>query len=446
MYTNITIQNLVESFYSGSIKIDDYYHNLHLKYNKFKSLRSFITFNEPIYSQYSIQPKGVRLPLFGIPVSLKDNINVVGMPTTSGTLGLRDFYPVRCAPVVNCFQQLGVSIVGKNNMHELSFGVKSNNKTFGNVIHPHYPSYSAGGSSSGCAVAVAAGIVPCALGTDTGGSVRIPASFCGVVGFKPTKGCYPHQCILSISHTKDTVGLITRTAQDCLYVHSHYVKETSVFLEKKKPIRIGIPEKFLWSKLDAHVKKYSLAAIDLIRQNEIELIKIDDSIIEELNEKIKFSVPIYEFFINFTYYLQEQNIIDKFDSIINLISDHHAKQLIKDQIEKGLFSYQDYVEGLLARQRLKKEVAQIFSQNNLDAIVYPTVPCQVPSLKEADEDINFTNCIRNTDPASNLAMPSVTIPVASKGVLPVGLSIDGLPGKDLFILEIAVKLEKYLAF
>ncbi len=120
--------------------------------------------------------------LYGLPVSFKDNINVSGMPTTAGTPGLADYVPQVDAGIVQRFKHLGARVVGKNNMHELSFGVTSANHTYGAVLNPANQRHSAGGSSGGCAAAVAAGLVACAVGTDTGGSVRIPAAFCGIVG------------------------------------------------------------------------------------------------------------------------------------------------------------------------------------------------------------------------------------------------------------------------
>ena len=144
-------------------------------------------------------------PLHGIPIVVKDNIHVTGLQNTAGTPGLKGFVPLISNEVVTRLEAAGAVIIGKTNLHELAFGITSNNTGFGAVINPYDDSLIPGGSSGGTAVAVSAGIVPAGLGTDTGGSVRIPPALTGIVGFRPSMGRYPSDAVTPISHTRDTV-------------------------------------------------------------------------------------------------------------------------------------------------------------------------------------------------------------------------------------------------
>ena len=152
--------------------------------------------------------------LAGLPIVAKDNINTTTYPTSGGTRALLDHTPATDAGVVQRINQTGGFIGAKAGMHELAFGITSNNAVTGAVRNPADPSMIPGGSSGGTAAAIAAGIFPAGLGTDTGGSCRIPAALCGVIGFRPTTGRYDGDGVVPISHTRDTVGPLARSVRD----------------------------------------------------------------------------------------------------------------------------------------------------------------------------------------------------------------------------------------
>lgn len=159
-------------------------------------------------------------PLTGVPVLVKDLIDVAGIRTTYGSYIFRDHVPATTAEAVRRLREAGAIVVGKANLHEFAWGVSSQNPHWGHVVNPRTRVLSPGGSSGGNAAALAAGIVPAGLGTDTAGSVRIPAACCGVVGFKPSNGTVPTTGVYPLAPTLDCVGPMARTARDCALLYS----------------------------------------------------------------------------------------------------------------------------------------------------------------------------------------------------------------------------------
>jgi len=159
-----------------------------------------------------------EFPLLGIPIGLKDLVNLAGVPTTAGSKFFADNLPIEDAPVVSKLKQSGGVILGKTNLHEIALGVTGVNPHYGTVVNPWNTSRISGGSSSGSAVAVALGMCLAAVGTDTGGSIRIPAALCGVVGLKPTYGRVSMRGVIPLSWNLDHVGPLTRTVRDAVWM------------------------------------------------------------------------------------------------------------------------------------------------------------------------------------------------------------------------------------
>src|ERR1700722_18664315 len=154
-------------------------------------------------------------PVHGVPLALKDNLDTVDYPTTGGTPGLTGNRPKRNAVIAQALFDAGAIALGKCNLHELAYGITNNNAAFGPARNPYAPDRIPGGSSGGTGVAVAARLAPGGVGTDTGGSVRVPAALCGIVGFRPSTGRWSQVGVVPISHTRDTPGPMARNVADC---------------------------------------------------------------------------------------------------------------------------------------------------------------------------------------------------------------------------------------
>ena len=183
-------------------------------------LKAFITIDETSVLEAArhadrLHQEGKQAPLLGVPLGVKDSYLTVGLNTTFGTSATGAFTPPNDSEVVSLLKGAGAIVFGKNNLVEMSYGLTGFNEHYGQVKNPYNLAHVTGGSSSGAGASVAARLVPAALGGDTVGSIRVPASLCGVVGFKPTPGRWPGKGVAPIAHTLDTTGLLARSVKDC---------------------------------------------------------------------------------------------------------------------------------------------------------------------------------------------------------------------------------------
>ncbi|MEM5345633.1 amidase family protein [Paraburkholderia azotifigens] len=384
-------------------------------------------------------------PLYGIPFSTKDNICVKGLPVTAGTPGLEGCIATRDAPVVKKLKSLGAVVAAKNNMHELSFGITSVNPHWGTVGNPAAPGHLAGGSSGGCAAAVAAGIVPMSIGTDTGGSVRIPAAFCGITGFRPTTGRWSSAGIIPVSRTKDSPGLLTQTAKDALFLYDLLTPDSQIPAKLQTArCRIGLPTS-MWNDLDDGVRKHCWRAIRRLTYAGFQCVELDDAAISDLNRTGTFTIPVYEFFTDFPRALLSFGWGNRINAVFDNIRDKDVRNIIHQHRGGKLISAKDYAAAVQNLDALRQQMNALFDAQGIDFIAYPTVPRNIPHVSDAQRPGLFTEVIRNTDLASNAAMPSITLPVAPNDALPVGLSLDAARGQDRRLLVMATAVEDILA-
>jgi mandelamide amidase len=393
--------------------------------------------------------------LHGVPLTFKDNINIAGLTTTGGTPALRHHRPTRNARVAQSLVAAGAIALGKNGMHELSFGITSNNATFGAPRNPYDPAMIAGGSSGGTAAAVAARLAPAGIGTDTGGSVRIPASLCGLAGFRPTTGRWPLSGIVPISHTRDTPGPLARHVEDLVVLDAVVTSDTAP-LEAATPrgIRLGVPRRHFWESLDDAVRRQCEAALETLRHAGVTLIEVDIADVIAVDRLSSFVVTLFEIRPMLGQYLAEEGLALTYEDIVRACESPDVSALLLPTLDPAqAIGEAHYREALNThRPHLLRLYREHFARDQVDAYVFPTCPLVArPIGHDVTVDFNgeqvgtFDAFMRNTGPGSNADLPGLTLPLGvDPSGLPIGLSLDAPAGHDRRLLAIGLALEAIL--
>ncbi|HZN03886.1 MAG TPA: amidase [Candidatus Polarisedimenticolia bacterium] len=379
--------------------------------------------------------------LHGIPVALKDNIDTAGIRTTAASALYEDRIPAEDAHVVRRLREAGAVLLGKLNLHEFAFGGTSTVSRFGPVRNPWALDRIAGGSSGGSAVAVAAGLCFAALGTDTAGSVRIPASFCGVVGLKPTYGRVSNRGVIPLSWTHDHVGPLTRSVEDAALVlqaiagfdvadpASREVPAEPSLREIERTAakpRLGIPRKPFFDDLDPEVAQAVAAAIETLGRQAAGVVDVELPPGGFRSSGLYVRVRGPEAYAFHARTLKESP--EKYQ-------DPTRAALMKFADVKA----DDYVNARREVELLRRTILETFSR--VDLLVTPTMP--VPPILIAEADRENPVDWRNTVPFSTYGLPAVSIPCGrTRAGLPIGLQIAGPPLGEAAVLRFALAFER----
>lgn len=391
-------------------------------------------------------------PLFGIPLAIKDNIDTADLPTAGGTPALDGLRPPRNAPVIDALLNGGGLVFGKTKLHELAFGGTTSSGYFGAVQNPWRRGYFPGGSSGGTAAAIAAGVVPAGLGTDTAGSVRMPASLCGIAGFRPTLGRYPTAGVLPLSHTRDTVGPMGRTAADVAWMDGALRGVIDpIPAVPLRGVRLGLLRDVFYHELDSMTEQVMEQALKKLEDAGAELIEINGDEIRRMNDAISGTVLVYEMIEDIPAYLRASVRGVEFEYLIERIYTDDIREIFRSQLAGHARLESAYRKALdIQRPELISACDALFRKHRLDAFVLPATPLPARPITQSDQ-VEFRGTrvsasqlyTRNADIASNIGLPGLCVCAGlTPDGLPVGIEFDGPSGNDRHVLGLGVAFEE----
>ena len=439
----ITVKEAVEACLKQIDKVED-------KVNSFVTIDREKAFNRAEEVQRGIEDGTYTGPLAGVPVAIKDNMCTKGMLTTCSSRILENFNPTYTAEAVLNLEKAGAVIIGKTNMDEFAMGSTTETSYYGETKNPWNLEHVSGGSSGGSCAAVAALEVPYALGSDTGGSIRQPSSYCGVVGIKPTYGTVSRYGLIAYGSSLDQIGPIARDVSDCAAIletiASHDVKDstsmertdtdfTSALVNDVKGMRIGIPQDYFGEGLDPEVAEPILEAAKVLEEAGASVERFDLGL-------VKYAIPAYYVIAS----AEASSNLARFDGVKYGYRTADYEELhgmykktrsegfgpeVKRRIMLGSFvlssGYYDayYLKALKTKALIKKAFDQAFTK--YDMILAPAAPTTAPKLGSSLSDPLKMYLGDIYTISVNLAgLPGISIPVGrdSKG-LPVGMQLIG---------------------
>ena len=424
---------------------------LNAKLNAFITITAESALAEAKAAESEIQRGDWKGALHGVPIALKDIVDATGVRTTAASGLFKDRVPTEDAEIVRRLRAAGAIFLGKLNLHEFAYGGSSVVSYFGPVRNPWDSNLSAGGSSGGSAVAVAAGLCYAAIGTDTGGSIRQPASYCGIVGLKPTYGRVSTSGVVPLSWSLDHVGPMTRTVKDAalmLQVIAGYDRNDLASVDSPVPdfvanisdstksMRLGIPRAFFWEKLDPEIGAAMEAALVVLKK---------------LTASVRTISP-----------LATDDSYKSWTEPYGAVFTAEAYAFHKDYLEKSPELYQPatlkrlrvgaevsavkYIQSRREMERIRRSLPNVFE--NVDALITPTVRIPPFSIVDLQADIETVRekelaMLHNTRPINLTGLPTISIPCGfSRDGFPIGMQITGRPGDEATVLRLAHAYEQ----
>jgi aspartyl-tRNA(Asn)/glutamyl-tRNA(Gln) amidotransferase subunit A len=380
-----------------------------------------------------------RGPLHGVPISIKDLIDIRGVATTAASRVREGHIADRDAPSMLHLRQAGAVLIGKTNLHEFAFGTTSEDSAYGPARNPHDPSRSPGGSSGGSAASIVAGMALASIGSDTGGSIRIPAAACGTVGLKPSFGEISLDGVVPMSRTFDHIGPLTQTVSDAALVYHALLGDPVSMPPAPMPVsglRLAVPRPYFCDVLDDEVRAQFEASLDRLRAAGA---RIDDIEIHHAAD----IVPVY-FHISFadaaTYHA----------ATLETMADRYTES-VRTRLEAGLYiQAQDYVRALAGREVLRREVDAALAQH--DALVLPTMPivaqpigATVVMVAGSEQQVRAM-MLRLTQLFNVTGHPALAIPCGTTNAgLPCSVQLAGCRMQTDALLRVALACEPYIA-
>jgi mandelamide amidase len=437
---DLTAREAVAAMAAGAFTSEEYVEALIDRQTLWRVLNAYTQMDEAAARQAARAAAGVVSAVAGLPIAVKDNVDVAGYETTAGTPALRGHRPRGHAPVIQSLVDQGVVVMGKVGLHEMAAGGTCGNILFGQIRNPYDVARVPGGSSGGSAAAVAARLVPAAIGTDTAGSVRAPAAYCGCVGFKPTTGRYSRVGLVPGDVRRDTIGWFARTCDDVELLDGACAPATEpappVAL---KGLRLGVPRAYFYEALEPELAAVVEAALDRLRAAGVDLVEADIAGLSEIMSRLS---PIgRDLAGGLALYIAESGAAVTPREIVEGVAD--------PQLRRGMMAGLaappwDPGAGPSPVDALKAAYDAYFREQDVAAVIFPTCP-EVAYPVPTDIAAGGTgpvSMIRNTLPAAQAGLPGLSLPAGlSAAGLPVGMELDGPPGSDRRLIRIGQAIE-----
>lgn len=425
-----------------------------------KHLNAFITLHPPRVLEAAREAdrrraSGAELgPLHGLPIPVKDSVNTRDYPTTGGTPALRNFYAAEDAKLIRILVDAGAIVLGKTNIHELSFGWTSNNLAFGAVHNPYDVSRIPGGSSGGTAAAVAAGMAPLGIAEDTQGSIRVPAALCGICGFRPTTHRYPNDGVMPITPLFDQVGPHARSVADLTLFDAVITGEAKAReLASLQGVRLGVAREYYFDSLDFEVERVINETLRMLADAGAVLVEADVPGLDNLIQLTTAQVQFYDVVPRFSEYLDTFDVGITFEQLLA-----HASIDIQDTFERYVLPGADFAiqeqDYNAARDvhlpALREAMREYFHASGVAAMVFPaTIAPATPIGQDTEVEVNGnmvsleTAMARNISPGSTAGIPGLVLPAGlTTNGLPVGIELDGPEGTDRSVLALGQAIEQ----
>jgi aspartyl-tRNA(Asn)/glutamyl-tRNA(Gln) amidotransferase subunit A len=417
---------------------------LNPKLNAFLTIVAESARREARMAERAIRRGNLRGPLHGIPISLKDNYWTRGIRSTAGSKILADFVPDEDSDVARRLVHAGAILLGKTNMHEFAYGITNENPHYGPVHNPWAQERISGGSSGGSAVAVATAMGFSSMGTDTGGSIRIPASLCGIVGLKPTYGLVSVAGVVPLAETLDHAGPLARSVMDvCIMLQTvagKHPKGASApdFRKLHKSIprkfRLGWPKEYFFDRVDSEVRQAIDAAVKTLESLGA---RVEEISLPHLAESVEPSTNIA--MAEATRYHESQGY---FPARATDYSEDVRKRLALGREVRAV----DYLHALAVKRKIEREFHAAYAR--VDAIIAPTLPITASRIGEnevvieGEKETVRSALVRLNRPANLTGDPAMSIPCGfTRAGLPIGLQLIGPHWSEARMLAIALAYE-----
>lgn len=373
--------------------------------------------------------------LAGVPISIKDLFQVDGMPMRAGTRARLPVIGPREASLVTRLRQAGALVFAKANMHEIALGATGENEWTGDVLNPFDHARQSGGSSSGAGAGVAVGIGAASIGSDTGGSVRIPASFCGITGFKPSFGAIPLDGALHLAFSFDHAGPLAPTVDDCAVLYEVMSGRSAAAPAVPRAPRLGVPREWLAGRLSADVREAFERTLALLRGEGVELVDLP---LPLLGQTWNCYTPIVR---------AEAAWVHR--EAIAAGGEGFSEGVLAPMRVGAALMATDYIEAQRQRERIRAELDAGLA--GVDALVLPTSAVVPPLRGQVDIEVESGRTtvreavLGQTAPFSTFGLPALSIPWVRIGGLPVGMQVVGMRSADAELLAVGRWIEDWLA-